>query len=294
MKNLLEVAENFARQWTEISRQFDAFIEGARQVGDGVSLFPLAFVTTLAQGGWSAAPLDGMDADEAAQLVVRLQGKSDDEVKQDLDVALPAYFRKDDHAPLSEMVASWHLHFEDHRIWGYDDVLWAHHHQVFEDALWAHKKGRYTLSISALAPQFEGVGRDLMKEYRRNPSEWHASLKDRFNYEPNRPSKPHEVLPEFMDLPILDRFEKAPEKVEELNKHITMIRINELFKGGDFSKAKFTLSANRQGISHGVFRNFIEVESLKLFFVLDLLHKAVGMYRELAGPPPERVPTERT
>lgn len=94
----------------------DAFIEGVRQVGDGVSLFPLAFVTTLAQGGWSAARLDGMDADVAAQLVVRLQGKLDDEVKQELDVALPPYFRKDDYASLSEMVSSWHLHFEDHRI----------------------------------------------------------------------------------------------------------------------------------------------------------------------------------
>jgi hypothetical protein len=112
-----------------------------------------------------------------------------------------------------------------------------------------------------------------MKEYRRKPSEWHVSLKDLLNYKTNRPSKLHEVLPEFMDLPILDRFVKASEKVEELNKHVTMIRINELFKGGDFSKAKFTLSVNRQGISHG---------------------KAVGMYRELAGPTPERVPTERT
>ena len=74
-------------------------------------------------------------------------------------------------------------------------------------------------------------------------------------------------------LAILDRFVKASEKVEELNKHVTMIRINELFKGGDFSKTKFTLSVNRQGISHG---------------------KAIGMYRELAGPTPERVPTERT
>src|SRR5215208_4666495 len=115
------------------------------------------------------------------------------------------------------MVDSWCLHFEDHRIWRYDDALWAHHHQVFEDALWTHKKGRYTLSISALAPQFEGVGRGLMKEYRRKPNEWHESLKNLLGYDPNQPTKPHEVMPEFMALPLLERFDQAEKKVEELN-----------------------------------------------------------------------------
>ena len=39
---------------------------------------------------------------------------------------------------------------------------------------------------------------------------------------------------------------------------------------------------NRHPILHGVFLNFGEVESLKLFFILDLLHEAVGTYEELA------------
>jgi len=97
-KNLLEVADHFGRKYAEFSRRFDAselqrFIERAREVGDGLSLFPVAFATTLAQGGWSAAPLDGMDADEAMKLVKRLLGKSDDnQVKQELDVVIPAYF----------------------------------------------------------------------------------------------------------------------------------------------------------------------------------------------------------
>ncbi len=68
----------------------ERFIEGARQVGEGLSVFPVTFATTLAQGGWSAAPLDNMDAVEAMELVTRLQGKSDDEVKQELAVTIPA------------------------------------------------------------------------------------------------------------------------------------------------------------------------------------------------------------
>jgi hypothetical protein len=184
----------------------ERFIEGARQVGEGLSVFPVAFATTLADGGWSAAPLDNMDAVEAMDLVTQLlQCESAVQVKQELDVALPAYFRKDDHAPLSEMVASWSRYFRDHRISVRDDTLWQHHHQVFEDALWAHRKGRYTLSIPALAPQVEGVGQDLMREYGEKPSRWQESLNDLLDYDPDNPSNPHEVMPDFVALPLLQR-----------------------------------------------------------------------------------------
>lgn len=62
-KNLWEVVGQSGRKYAESSSRFDAsdlqrFIEGARQFGEGISLFPLAFAATLAQGGWSAAPLD--------------------------------------------------------------------------------------------------------------------------------------------------------------------------------------------------------------------------------------------
>ena len=301
-KNFLEAADRFGRQWAEISHQFGAwleqswpdlesFIESARQVGDGISMFPVAFATTLDQGGWSEAPLDGMAAVESMQLVERLVGKSDDEVKRELDVAIPAYFRKDDYAPLSEMIASWRRNFTDHRRSVAADALWAHHPQVFEDALWAHKQERYTLSISALAPQFESVGQDLMKEYDKKPSRWQENLNRVLDYDPSRPSKPHEVMPGFIALSIGDRFKKAEETVQELNEHVTLLRINEFFKTGKPSKTKAVWSVNRHSIAHGNFRNFIEVESLKIFFILDLLHRAVGIYRDREGPPPERKPT---
>jgi hypothetical protein len=272
----------------------ERFIEAARQVGEGISVFPVASATTLAQGGWSAAPMDKMDAVEAMELVRRLLGKSDDDVKHELDVAIPAYFRKDEHAPLSDMVASWDLYFTDHRRSVSDDTLWSHHHQVFKDALWAHRKGRYTLSINALAPQFEGVGRDLMREYGEKPSRWQDKLTDVLSYDPDKPSKPHEVLPDFMALPLQKRLEKAEEKFEELNEHFTMLRMKEYFHEGNPSRAKAVWSVNRHSIAHGTFRNFVEVESLKLFFVLDLLHRAVGIYRDRAGPPPNRKAAKST
>jgi hypothetical protein len=300
--NFLEAADRFGKRWAEISHQFGAWleqswpdlersIESAQQVGDGLSMFPVAFATMLDQGGWSEAPLEGMAALESMQLVERLMGKADDEVKRELDVAIPAYFRKDDHAPLSEMVASWRLNFTDHRGLVASDTLWTHHHKVFEEALWAHKQGCYTLSISALTPQFESVGQDLMREYDKKPKRWQENLVDVLDYDPSRPSKAHEVMPELVALPIEDRFEKVEETVQELNRRTTRLRIEEFFKKGNPSRAKAAWSVNRHSIAHGNFRNFVEVESLKIFFILDLLHRAVGIYRGCEGAPPERKPT---
>jgi hypothetical protein len=293
-KNFLEAADRFGKQWAEINHQFGArleqswpdverFIEGARQVGDGLSLFPVAFATLLDRGGWSEAPLDGMDALESMPLVERLTCESDYEVKRELDVVIPAYFRKDDHAPLSEMVASWRRNFTDHRVSEVNDKLWAHQHKVFEEALWAHKKGLYTLSISALTPQFESVGQDLMKEYGEKPSRWQENLNDVLNADPNKPSKPHEVMQEFMALPIGDRFGKADQTVQELNEHTTRLLIDEFFKKSNPSRAKAAWNVNRRSIAHGNFRKFVEAESLKIFFILDLLHRAVEIYRARAA-----------
>lgn len=133
-----------------------------------------------------------------------------------------------------------------------------------------------------------------MREYGEKPKRWQESLNNLHDYDPDKPSKPDEVMPDFMALPILDRFEKADEKVVELNMHFTMLRIHEYFKKGNPSRAKAVWSANRHSIAHGNFRNFVEVESLKLFFVLDLLHRAVGIYRDRRGPPPNGNPAKST
>jgi len=86
-------------------------------------------------------------------------------------------------------------------------------------------------------------------------------------------------LTEFEKSPIHKRFSD----VEEARKHFTLIRIQELFDRKDFANPESSSTVNRHVIVHGVFRNFEEFESLKLFFVLDLLHEAVGLYREAAS-----------
>jgi hypothetical protein len=197
-----------------------------------------------------------------------LWDKPTEEIESELDKLIPEYFRRDDHAPLSEMVGSWYLYVEDRR-------------QVFEDALWAHKQERYTLSIPALAAQVEGILRELAQRYGGPSNEWETRFYRLLGYNRDQPPRawtPEEVLPEFLDLPLAERIKRA----DDLRNHFTLVRINALYEEGNFTNPVFASSVNRHAILHGVFLNFGEVESLKLFFVLDLLHEAVGTYEELA------------
>jgi len=163
--DLLERLKRFGRGYAELDRRLAAwqermrpamerFLEVASQIDDGLSAYLVLSVITLDRGGWSEVPLRDMDLTEISQLVERLWDKLDEEVERELDVAIPEYFRRDDHAALSQMIASWHVNFEDEE-----------RRRVFEDALWAHKYRRYTLSILTLASQVEGVVRDLTGDY---------------------------------------------------------------------------------------------------------------------------------
>jgi len=244
----------------------ERFLEVASQIDDGLSAYLVLSVITLDRGGWSEVPLRDMDLTEISQLVERLWDKLDEEVERELDVAIPEYFRRDDHAALSQMIASWHVNFEDEE-----------RRRVFEDALWAHKYRRYTLSILTLASQVEGVVRDLTGDYSEG-GQWRKRFLDTIGYDPENPPSPSstEELSEYVALPIHERYQSS----EDLRKHFTLVRIHELFERKDFSDPRSASSINRHVILHGVFKNFGEIESLKLFFVLDLLHEAVGMYRE--------------
>lgn len=250
--------------WTErLQPIFKRFLEVAQQIGDGLSVWLILSTTTFARGGWSEIPLKDMDLSEGMQLVERLWDRTDEEVQRELDIVIPEYFRRNNYAPLVGIVSSWHLHFGDR-------------HQVFEDALWAHKEGRYTLSIPALAAQVEGIMRDCTGDYGPN-AEWRKSFLDFFNYDyESAPQSSTENLQKLIALPPYERFERA----EELRKHLTLARIYELFKSIPFSDPQAASLVNRHVILHRVFRKYEEIESSKLFFVLDLLHEAIGMYKE--------------
>jgi hypothetical protein len=127
----------------------------------------------------------------------------------------------------------------------------------------------------------EGILRDLTREYGRK-REWILRFNAAFGYEyePRNPPPPpslEEVMSEFQALSETERYRRA----EELRQHYTLQRINELYDDGEFTDPEFSSSVNRHAILHGVFHSFGELESLRLFFILDLLHQAIHDYRQL-------------
>ena len=272
----------FDERRSEIQRFIESVSKFADEVPVGLAIASVMFHRV----GWSEVPLDEMDLSEFSVLIVTLvegQATSEEEVREEIDAALGEYFRRDDHAALSEMVHKWDEHF-------------APRQHIVHDALWAHKQGRYTLSIPALAAQVEGILRDLTEEYgRRYP--WIERFNDAFGYgydrrKPAPPPTVEEIVAEFRALAPSIRFERA----EELKAHLALRSINELYENGHFSDPEFTSSVRRHPILHGVFTNFGELESLRLFFILGLLHKMVSDYKErvwLVAARPSHLPTLR-
>ena len=273
--------QDFTRWYADLDRRFQAWFAehgpAIRRFLEGVYEFanelPVALALSAAlfhRGGWSEIPLRHMDLSEFTGLVERLLNKreaSEEELRQELDEAIGEYFRRDDHAALSKMVDSWREHF-------------GGRHHIFEDALWAHRQGRYTLSMPALAAQVEGVVRDLTLEYGEGRG-WIRQFNNAFglDYNPGSPPKApsvEEVVAEFRALPFYERHDR----MEEFSTRLTLLRINELYDRGEFTDEQFASSVRRHPILHGVYKNFGELQSLRLFFILGLLHEAVGDYQE--------------
>ncbi len=246
LNSFLENWASYVRQYTEAYRRAQEGVarleptirmaaELANKAVENVPYVLLRGSVTFGRGGWSEIPLGEMDLSESSELVDRLYDKPDEEVRRELDQAIPEYFRRDDYAPLSEMVASWHdEHFEER-------------HHIFEDALWAHKQGRYTLSIPALAVQIEGIVRSLTSEDEPGNA-WIKRFNEAFDFDykhgdykrgnPPQPPDPEQVMSEFMTLSTNQRYQK----VEELKTIYSLFRINELYDHGKFSDPVFTSS----------------------------------------------------
>ena len=129
--------------WQKIAPQLRQTIEQAREAADYPRLAVIRSFT-FARGGWHDAPLEGMVAGTFRKWADELADRPDDEVKAELDEVIPAYFANDGCRELREMVDGWSL-LPDWRG------------RVFEEAFWAHRNGKYVLSVSALAPQIEGI-----------------------------------------------------------------------------------------------------------------------------------------
>lgn len=271
--DLAEAGRRFGEWYERNEPEIRRFSEVTAQALDGLPNWLSLCAVTFARGGWSEAPLGEMNLSEFMALVERLRDEPDDVVRRELDRAVPEYFHRDDHARLREMVEEW------------DDEHFRQRRRVFEEALWAHTQGRHTLPIYALAPQIEGVLRDVTGVHKRKEKKnlWMRRFNEAFAYDHERPADSDsgywgEELSDFWSLPLNERYEQ----LEAFRARFALLRINELYLNADFSEPWFiSTRARRHPIAHGVFKNHDETESLRLFCALDLLHDAVGEYKRL-------------
>ena len=128
-------------------------------------------------------------------MVKELVDKPDNEVKKVLDAAMLKYFHRDNCKALWDMVDSWNLY-----------PAWRR--RIFEEAFWAHRYGKYALSVSALAPQIEGVLRDETHEYESN-ARYLLRINEILDFTYDRKTPP--VPPSVRDL------ERAVEELSDLD-----------------------------------------------------------------------------
>lgn len=264
-----DVAEGAARWYRENEPAIRRVVEAGLDFAENFPIVIAMTSATFARGGWSEVPLGNMALSELTPLVERLWDEPDDgAVRRELDRVILSYFRRDGHAELSELVDGWREHF-------------AGRHATFEEALQAHKEGLYRMTIPALAAQVEGILRDLTKEYDRFGGKWIKRFNEAFGFDhgpaDRRPPDLERLAAQFRAMPARERYEAA----EELRARFALLRINELFASGDYDDPAFATSVTRHSILHGAFTSYGELESLRLFFLLELLHDAVGRYKDL-------------
>lgn len=225
---------------------------------------------TFARGGWHEAPLMEMTVGEFRTLLNDLVDKPDTEVKDELDRRIPAYFRRNDHDALWDMVDRW-------------DLYPGWRRKVFEEAFWAHKNEKYILSVSALAPQVEGILRQETNEYGRGTA-FIKKVNEALNFEydaANPPAAPtSEDLEEAIDYMLNRNLWERYDTAEQVSLEHALFRVNELYNHGEFSDPEFVKSTNRHAILHGVSEHFGELMSIKLFCAVQLVHEIVLAYRE--------------
>lgn len=208
--------------------------------------------------------------------VNELVDKSDEEVKAKLDQDIPEYFRENDYAALWDMVDRWGF-FENRR-------------EVFEDAFEAHRNGKYTLSMPALAPQIEGMLRDISGEY-DNDSQymWKMNRALNFSYDRREPPPPATTVKELENAldSLLDHdFQDRHEIADRISLRHALLRVNELYAHVNFANLEFVDPANRHVILHGVAKDFSELASTKLFCAVQLVHEIALAYEEATGREP--------
>ncbi len=264
----VEAANRGRSVYRSIEPQLNRLSRQLREIED-FSRYLLLKTFTLARGGWHDAPMMEASAHSVKELVAELVNEPDEEIKRRLDIEVPGYFRGNECRALWDMFDRW-------------DLFPGWRRSVFEDAFDAHKNGKYTLSVPALAPQIEGMLREVPNEYGEDVS-YIQKVNEAlgFSYARRHPPSPptREELEGALDAlsgqPIWDRHDTA----ERISLQHALFRVNELYNRVEFSNLGAGDSGNRHAVLHGVATDYGELDSLKLFCAVQLVHEIVDGYK---------------
>lgn len=198
---------------------------------------------------WWILPLNDQNLTDLFDLCTDLECKPREEAKQKLNSYILESYQQDHWSRLQELRARW------------SDELFFRRNEVFDDALWAHCKGKYTLSVLALTPQIEGIIRDFLDI---PLGKWKNAFSKRINSEYNVGQE-------------LDKDKLINKDLRKLGLYFSAKRIVWLFKTSSSLKDEsFTATLNRHVVTHGKFHEYTALNSLRMFLLIDLLHRVIA------------------
>lgn len=264
----------FAENIQPIRKYLNEFVPKVIKFMEDLNLSFVIITNVLDKYDWWSIPFSDLAISDLMILISEVVKLPYDEGKQRLDSLILDLYRRDNYSKLENIVKIWQLPYFERR------------RQIFLDALEAHKNFKYTLSIPTLACQIEGIlwewSWDNCPEDKKGKiNKVRNFFNESLQYKEEFIEEIREYLQDQQD--DLGNFLKYP--AFEVEKQYQLYRINLFFKSpglgtvlpSDYEKC----SLNRNLIAHGLFLNFnqsSEINSLKLFLLLDLLNEIVTDY----------------
>lgn len=245
-KEILQVLEKLAndpeyqkqRKVTETSLELALSLMESFKKLEELDKFDKATIAAFQTGGWPVTP--SISTKLRKEIVELHKTKNLKRINQ----LILGYFHRNDFLTLRELVSDW----ENHK-------LFTQRMHIFRDALEAHCSKKYTLSVTALMPQIEGILSDLIKQYDKELEVSYGKVKKVYTAIVGNP----------------DEFDRW-----EISHTLLFILENNLYAHTDlrkeikraFKRRKIT----RHTILHGFYVNYNKPTiSLKQFLILDAI-----------------------
>ncbi len=206
---------------------------------------------------WMAPFLQTLTPNQMAYIYNRIESKPKNVGKRYVDMLVVLLYRQNNYKMLDKIIGKW------------SSNNFRKRNNIFKEALWAHKKKKYVLSTLALVPQIEGIIREFTENTKRNDP-WRNNFKKKYEYCGDLKTQYDKLLTNNITT------QEQTTLSRNLRISLNINRIIELFDVVDFENQQSVNGYNRHGMLHGFCSKYNEVNSLKTFLLLDLIHDFIS------------------